>query len=131
MTLELRRVSTKVSRTSPAAVPAGTGVTAVEALEDSKVVAVPTWVMVVVVVAVDTSRGRARMPVATMMMAIDAPMMLHQKRERAGRPRRVRLLRLRRAMPSMLSYLSEPPRDLGHRSAGISVSFGAIGLVLH
>src|SRR5438093_1914024 len=61
VTLEARRVSTKVSRTSPVAVPAGTPVTAVAALEDSKVVAVPTWVMaavvVAVVVAVDISFG--------------------------------------------------------------------------
>lgn len=76
-------VSTKVSRTSPVAVPGGTLVTAVAVLADAKVVDVPTWVMVAVVV--DASRrGVASAAAATRMMPIDAPMMRFQPRESAG-----------------------------------------------
>ena len=55
VTVEPRRVSTKVSRTSPGAVFAGTPVTTVAAPADSKVVAPPTWLTAGVVV--DVSRG--------------------------------------------------------------------------
>jgi hypothetical protein len=81
VTLEPWRVSMKVSRTSPVVVPAGTLVIAVAALADSKVVAVPTWVTVAVVVAVVARCGTAPMPAATMMMPIDAPITLGQRRE--------------------------------------------------
>ena len=60
MTLDPLRVSTKVSKTLPATVPAGTAVTAVTAWRDSKVVAVPTWEMAAV--GVDTSFGTVLMP---------------------------------------------------------------------
>ena len=138
VTLEPRRVSTKVSRTSPAAVPAGTLVTAVAALEDSKVVAVPTWVMVVVAAVADASRGTARipaattmMPAATTMMLIDAPMMPFQQRDRARWPRRVRPLRRRGPVSSALLNRFEPPRDPSRRCADMSVSFGAMRRRLH
>ena len=130
MTLEPRGVSTKVSSTSPVAVPAGTAVTAVAVLRDSKVAAVPTWVMAavvaVVVVAVDTSFGTAPMPAATTMMPTDAPMTPIQKRDSAGCPRRGYLLRPRRPISSMLSYESKPSRGPCRRCADMSVSFGAI-----
>src|SRR5260370_21439085 len=83
VTLECREVSTKVSRTSPVAGPAGTLGTAAAALEDSKVVAAPTWVMVVVVV--DTSQGAALRPAAMTMSPLDAPIMLVHPRDRARR----------------------------------------------
>ncbi len=123
VTLECREVSTKVSRTSPVAVPAGTLVTAAAALEDSKVVAAPTWVMVVVVV--DTSKGAALMPAAMTMTPIDAPMMLFHQRESAGRLRRVRLPRLRGPGWSVLLRWFGPPRGLCARCADMSVSLGA------
>jgi hypothetical protein len=103
-------------------------VTAVPALEDLKVVAVPTWVTVAAaaVVAVEISLGTAPMPAATTMMPIDAPMTLAQKRESAGRPRRVRLLRRRGLVWSMALYRFEPPSGPGRRCVDNSVSFGAI-----
>jgi hypothetical protein len=92
VTLERREVSTKVSRMSPPAVPAGTLVTAAPEREDSKVVAVPTWLMVVVAVAVDASRGTAAlMPVIVRRTAIDVPRNPIQQCKSDGGPRRTRL----------------------------------------
>jgi hypothetical protein len=54
------------------------------------------------------------------------PMTLAQKRESAGRPRRVRLLRRRGLVWSMALYRFEPPSDPGRRCVDNSVSFGAI-----
>jgi hypothetical protein len=79
LTLDPFLVSTKVSRTLPATVPAGTAVTAVAARPDSKVVAVPIWEMAAA--GVDTSFGTVWMPAATTMIPAAAPMTLSQARE--------------------------------------------------
>ena len=85
LTLAPRRVSINVSRMSPVLVPVGTAVMARPAFMDSKVVAVPTWVMVVAAVdargiaaVVDVSRGTTLIPVATIMIPIVTPMMAFQ-----------------------------------------------------
>jgi hypothetical protein len=111
----------------------GTLVTAVAALEDSKVVAVPTWVMVeaVAVVAAGNSFGTAPVPAATTMMPSDTPMMLHQKPESDGWPRRARLLPCRGPVPSVLVNLFELLGVTGRRSADISISSGAWKSHLH
>lgn len=57
--------------------------------------------LVAAVVAAGTSFGTTTMPTAATMM-IDTPMMLHQKPESAEWPRRVRLLRRRGPVPSVL-----------------------------
>jgi hypothetical protein len=116
----------KVSRTSPVMVPAGTLVIAVAALADSKVVAVPTWVTVAVVVAVVARCGTAPMPAATMMMPIDAPITLSQKRECAGWPRRASLLRRRGPVPGVLLDRLEPPPGPSLRCAAMSISLSAL-----
>jgi hypothetical protein len=127
LTAEPRLVSTKVSSTSPGAVPAGTAVTAVTALADSKVVAAPTWVMVAVVV--DASRGTTPMPAAmssTTMMAISAPMIPLNQRETAGRLRQVILLRRRGPVSSVPLGWFEPVRCHCSRFAGMFIPFCAI-----
>ena len=87
MTLAPGRVWTKVSRTSPVAVPAGTPVTTVAVLVNLAVVAVPTWVMsavVVTAVVFVVSEGMAFMTAPTPIMPIDATRMLCHKRESTG-----------------------------------------------
>ena len=112
---------------SPEAVPAGSLVTAVATLEDLKVVAVPTWVMVAVVVAavLDTTKGAALMAVATTMRPIDAPMTAFHQNESAARPRRLCLRRRGPAAPMPL-YRFEPEWGSTPRCADMDASFSRI-----
>ena len=127
VTVAPRRVSTKVSRTSPVTVPAGTLVTAVAALADSNVVAAPTWAIVAVVV--DASRGAAPMPPtmrSATMMATSTPRMPFRERESAGRSRQENLPRRRGPVSSVLLGWFKPARGHCPRSADMSIPFGAI-----
>jgi hypothetical protein len=96
VTVDPLRVSTKVSRTLPATVPAGTAVTAVAAWRDWKVVVVPTWEMAAA--GVDASFGTVLMPAATTMIPAAAPMTLSQARESPAGLRGGRLTGWRPAM---------------------------------
>jgi hypothetical protein len=113
---------------SPVAVPVGTAVTAVPAMEDSNVVAVPTWVMVAVVVAavVDSTKGAALMAVATTRRPIEAPMTLFHQSESARCPRRPRLCPRRGPAPPMLLCWFEPLCGPAPLCADMDISLAAI-----
>src|SRR5579862_648140 len=126
VTVAARRVSTKVSRTSPGAVPAGTPVTTVLALADSNVVAAPTWLTVADVV--DVSLGTACRPTATRSTAMtptSAVMTPFRPRLSAGRPCHGSPLRRRGPVSSVPLGWFQPA--CGHcPGADMSIPFSAI-----
>jgi hypothetical protein len=130
VTLAPRWVSTKVSRTSPVTVPAGTMVMAVPAFEDSKVDATPVCVMVMVVAAVDVSScGAALTAMPTPRTPAVTATMVRQPRGSPGRPRRAcpRGRRGRRGpASSLLPYWLKSPRGYGPGCADMSISLAPL-----